>query len=86
MRNYRTRGNYGQGFILDHEYYGHIGEELIIFSQEKLKTYGQVKQKNGVVFDNLAYSKLLDEKTVLLQTYEGGAYLLYINEQTFELV
>jgi len=69
LKNYRTRGNYGQGFIFDNEFYGHAGEELILFSKDKLKTYGQIRQKSGAAFDNLAYSKLLDEKTVLLQTY-----------------
>lgn len=54
-----------------------------MFSKEKLKTYGQIRQKNAVVFDNLAYSKVLDEKTVLLQSYIGGTYLLYIGKQTF---
>ncbi len=69
LKNYRTRGNYGQGFVMDRGYYGHIGEELIVFSQEKLRSYGEVKKKKGIGLDDLAYSRRVDEKTVLLETY-----------------
>lgn len=55
LRTYRTRGNYGHGFYLGNGFYGHIGEELIAFSRDKLRTYGQVRTTNEV---STSFSKL----------------------------
>ena len=39
MKCFRTRGNYGQGFYLGEGYYGHIGNELVVFSKDKLRSF-----------------------------------------------
>jgi hypothetical protein len=58
LKNYRTRGNYGQGFYLEEGFYGHVGEELITFNRDRLVAYGQVKA-NSASSLCLRYSKVL---------------------------
>jgi hypothetical protein len=69
----------GQGF------YAHIGEELTVFSQDKLKTYGQLKfeeealmKESGLVSCNYLGQFLNDGQIIALTTIDRGLYLLVI--------
>jgi hypothetical protein len=92
LKTYRTKGNYGYGFHLGDGYYGHIGCELIVFSRDRLRTYGQVKANNiAVSFGTLCLTDcsplgFIGEGTVFaLQTYEGEVYLMTLLEKTYTI-
>ena len=65
--------------------YGHIGEELITFSRDKLVSYGQVKGN----YANICFSeckflgKIGDAIAISVTHYEGDSYLLQIYPKSF---
>lgn len=92
LKNYRTRGNYGQACHVGEGVYAHIGEELTLFGRNQLSLYGQIKFQDELLLkqSGLTASCFLGEvegvKMLGVTTIEGDVYLMAVREKTWRMV